>query len=304
MYVNASAGLRVRKSPNLNGDRIGVLDFGTEVIIIKEDHNVIYIDEVEGKWVFIESPIEGWVFSGFLGDAITLSVNGVLEHDYEAVDSGFTDWIEGYINRIRNLKEYFHLSGKYFSINGTDTLLLINLFHRRLSVATDGKNMPNFGSFWFGLVISSVSKRGDDYIFTVDDIVRRTYSAPITTERQFALVRLEDGIYEVNVLSSDASEYLSFLDKKQFRKEETFMDFTPTHFIRYFDIDWGDEGQWVHLYRNEYDENYFNRLGAGTVVEVMEYGNINRNNRRARVRYIRIRSLEYWWLNAENLDYF
>jgi hypothetical protein len=68
MYVNSPEGLRVRNLPSVNGDRIGLLDHLTEVRIIKEDSNIVSIDGIEGKWVNIISPVEGWVFSGFLED--------------------------------------------------------------------------------------------------------------------------------------------------------------------------------------------------------------------------------------------
>jgi formylglycine-generating enzyme required for sulfatase activity len=66
MYVNSPEGLRVRNLPGVNGDIIGLLDYLTEVKIIKEDYNIVSIEGIEGKWVNIITPIEGWVFNGFL----------------------------------------------------------------------------------------------------------------------------------------------------------------------------------------------------------------------------------------------
>ena len=66
-YVNAPEGLRVRKSPGINADRIGVLDNATKVIVIKEDEHDVTIDGINGKWTLVESEyIQGWVFGGFL----------------------------------------------------------------------------------------------------------------------------------------------------------------------------------------------------------------------------------------------
>ena len=66
-YVNASAGLRVRSSPDLNAQRIGVLDNLTEVRVMEEDGNSLNIDGIEGKWTLVESGnILGWVFGGYL----------------------------------------------------------------------------------------------------------------------------------------------------------------------------------------------------------------------------------------------
>jgi hypothetical protein len=66
MYVNSPEGLRVRNLPGINGDRIGLLDYLTEVKIIKEYNVIASIEGIEGKWVNIIKPIEGWVFNGFL----------------------------------------------------------------------------------------------------------------------------------------------------------------------------------------------------------------------------------------------
>jgi hypothetical protein len=66
MYVNSSEGLRVRNLPSIDGEKIGLLDFNTEIKIISEDNISVTIDGIEGKWVKIITPIEGWVFSGYL----------------------------------------------------------------------------------------------------------------------------------------------------------------------------------------------------------------------------------------------
>ena len=67
MFVNALAGLRVRDAPGLDGNRIGALDFGAEVRAIREDGDTFTIDNVEGKWMFVETDdLQGWIFGGFL----------------------------------------------------------------------------------------------------------------------------------------------------------------------------------------------------------------------------------------------
>jgi len=65
MYVNATSGLRVRSLPSTDSERLGLLDHLIEVDVIKEG-NIEIINGVRGKWVYINSPMEGWVYSGFL----------------------------------------------------------------------------------------------------------------------------------------------------------------------------------------------------------------------------------------------
>jgi hypothetical protein len=59
-------GLPVSNLPN--GERIGLLDFCTEVLVTDEDKERVIIDGILGNWVYISSPFEGWVFNGYLAD--------------------------------------------------------------------------------------------------------------------------------------------------------------------------------------------------------------------------------------------
>ena len=70
MYVNSLEGLRVRKLPSISEEKIGTLDYLTEVKIIKEDDNIVNINGIDGKWVHIIAPIEGWVFNGYLENMV------------------------------------------------------------------------------------------------------------------------------------------------------------------------------------------------------------------------------------------
>ncbi|MDR0474025.1 MAG: hypothetical protein LBH43_10195 [Treponema sp.] len=70
MYVNATDGLRVRNSPNINGERIALLPHLTVVAIIREDSSFVTIDNIRGKWVFIQTNFDffrigqgGWVLA-------------------------------------------------------------------------------------------------------------------------------------------------------------------------------------------------------------------------------------------------
>jgi len=240
MYVSAPLGLRVRNSPGLDGEVIGTLDSGTEVIITYSDNNIMNIDGIEGRWVYIKLPIRGWVFGGFLiDDAIASNNINSFENNNTVVERGLDVMNQRHMRNIslkHNLREYFHLSDEYFSIGG-ETLLFINVFDRSLSVSTDGRNMPNFETFWGGREIIAVSQIGNDYILTVLEVVGGNMWEPLTVEKQIMLTQLQDRIYEVNVLSPDASEFLNFLDRKQFRRAETFANFAPDHIVRYVDVD-------------------------------------------------------------------
>jgi hypothetical protein len=79
MYVNALEGLRFRSTPDINGERIGLLPHLAEITVISEGIDDITIDNIRGKWVLMQyrtrvdmaygtSPLEGWVFNGYLMD--------------------------------------------------------------------------------------------------------------------------------------------------------------------------------------------------------------------------------------------
>jgi hypothetical protein len=65
-YVNVTDGLWIRNSPSSNGEKIGSLEYHTEVKITKEYKNIVNIGGISGKWVYITEPIKGWVFNRFL----------------------------------------------------------------------------------------------------------------------------------------------------------------------------------------------------------------------------------------------
>ncbi|SHF05488.1 SH3 domain-containing protein [Psychroflexus salarius] len=72
-YVNADNGLIVREKPEIGSDRIGKLEYGTRVYIIRETELDLTIKDgnknISGKWVEIQEingSQKGYVFNGFL----------------------------------------------------------------------------------------------------------------------------------------------------------------------------------------------------------------------------------------------
>jgi hypothetical protein len=69
MYVSSPEGLRVRDKPNLDGEKLFLLEKNHEVIVLKKDVSNVVIDGIVGNWVHIKSnsnEAEGWVFGGYL----------------------------------------------------------------------------------------------------------------------------------------------------------------------------------------------------------------------------------------------
>jgi hypothetical protein len=67
MYVNSFEGLRVRKEPSLDSERIFLFNNNEKVIVLEKDTNIYTIDGINGNWFLIKADgIIGWVFSGYL----------------------------------------------------------------------------------------------------------------------------------------------------------------------------------------------------------------------------------------------
>jgi hypothetical protein len=67
MYVNSFEGLRVRKEPGLDSERLFLLNNNEKVIVLEKDTNIYTIDGINGNWFLIKADgIIGWVFSGYL----------------------------------------------------------------------------------------------------------------------------------------------------------------------------------------------------------------------------------------------
>ena len=67
MYVNSLEGLRVRKEPGIDSERISLLNNNEKVIVLDKDTNIHTIDGINGNWFLIKNDgITGWVFGGYL----------------------------------------------------------------------------------------------------------------------------------------------------------------------------------------------------------------------------------------------
>jgi hypothetical protein len=78
MYVNSPEGLRVRDKPDLDDERLFLLEKNHEVIPLRKDINNIIIDGIIGNWMYIKSnsnEAQGWVFGGYLSKEENISVN-------------------------------------------------------------------------------------------------------------------------------------------------------------------------------------------------------------------------------------
>jgi hypothetical protein len=78
MYVNSQEGLRVRDKPDLDGEKLFLLENNQKVIIFKKDINNVTIDGITGNWLYIRTNNnegQGWVFGGYLSKERNLGID-------------------------------------------------------------------------------------------------------------------------------------------------------------------------------------------------------------------------------------
>lgn len=68
-FVTAKGGLNVRATPDRNGERVGLIPFGTELLTFERKGEKITVDGLSGSWVRVsDDVVKGWAFDGFLSD--------------------------------------------------------------------------------------------------------------------------------------------------------------------------------------------------------------------------------------------
>ncbi|EOQ90664.1 SH3 domain protein [Leptospira yanagawae serovar Saopaulo str. Sao Paulo = ATCC 700523] len=75
VYISATV-LNARKSPNLDGEKVGKVKLGDVVKVLERSEKEMEIDGISNYWFRIQSPtVTGWVFGGYL------SINKVESRD-------------------------------------------------------------------------------------------------------------------------------------------------------------------------------------------------------------------------------
>jgi len=109
-YIDAERGLRMRFTPNLEGERIATIPYNTPVIVIDEEDDIITISGKNGKWTKVTyNGTEGWVFGGFLSTSKLSEI--ITDRNY-------------ILNHLSTSGGKLHLSGDGIYLNNDDYLYL------------------------------------------------------------------------------------------------------------------------------------------------------------------------------------
>ena len=69
MYVNATAGLRIRNEPSTNSKVIGSLLYGARVVVTEKSLKPVVIGGITAYWYKTHNN-DGWVFGGYLSETL------------------------------------------------------------------------------------------------------------------------------------------------------------------------------------------------------------------------------------------
>ena len=146
-YVNSIEGLRVRKEPNINSERLALLRHRDKIKIIEIGEKVT-IDNIEGNWVLIEiQNISGWVFNGYLVLDENFNIFSDAGKTFEIINAGYF-LVE---NQYETNEIEIILSDKNFDLNYPlhgQTVEDYSII--RLSIPEDNFRSGNFNVFQEG----------------------------------------------------------------------------------------------------------------------------------------------------------
>ena len=138
--VQSSEGLRVRKTPDLAGEKVGLLKNEQIVRATQKTEKVDSVDGISSHWYYINyRELRGWVFGGYLKEFIVPEIdlqelNSVLYTDFKTnygnlVPADFSsDWAGFYIFALDKIdykqKIQMLMNDLYVEIdNGTDKII-------------------------------------------------------------------------------------------------------------------------------------------------------------------------------------
>ncbi|MBN1798813.1 MAG: SH3 domain-containing protein [Spirochaetales bacterium] len=102
-WITADIGLRIRKGPGLNYEKIGLIPFAEKVMLLEETGNTLTIQGATGKWSKIDwHGTIGWVFGGFLTDD-DANVYSIIYRDNSNCNLWISD-VKGTTHKKTNLK--------------------------------------------------------------------------------------------------------------------------------------------------------------------------------------------------------
>ncbi|MCB1143870.1 MAG: SH3 domain-containing protein [Leptospiraceae bacterium] len=89
MYVSSTSGLIIRSKPNLESEKIGLIPYGTKVLVSKRDPNAEYVEILNksGSWRKIQyEGKKGYVFDGFLSVYNEKEIDPLVVSSYSCND--------------------------------------------------------------------------------------------------------------------------------------------------------------------------------------------------------------------------
>ncbi len=181
MQVTADS-LNVRSEPNSGANKLDSLDRGTIVDVLEFSENTDYIDGREAKWAKIRwQYLEGWVFSGYLGEPGSSGGGGRggSEEPLQDFQGGQTLYVKSDILRVRDAPG--NDGTVLFSLKNRDSVRVTEVLDETVTLAGKkskwvGVKHRDYEGWVFGAFLgpdSSSYVEGDDidkqFIFPFND---------------------------------------------------------------------------------------------------------------------------------------
>jgi len=140
--VNSNEGLRIRKEPEINSEKVGLFENNTVVYLTENSSNIVQIDGINANWVYVSRDNQkGWVFGGYLKEIPKINLynyeytNFKKSYGLLEVNDFSEDWESFYIfskDYIAPYHEMMLLRSKLSTeINYSDFTIITGLYKRK-----------------------------------------------------------------------------------------------------------------------------------------------------------------------------
>jgi hypothetical protein len=128
IYVNSKEGLRVRSKPDINSEKIFLLNDKQAITVLNKDTKNVTIDGVDGSWYLIQAEeAKGWVFSGYT----VSNINDVVEEKTQnlILDEYISEYANSYNVYYSNVNSGSIIYSAFEYLSSYD-ILSSNLMHQ------------------------------------------------------------------------------------------------------------------------------------------------------------------------------
>jgi hypothetical protein len=219
MYVDSPDGLRVHSSPNIDSEKIFLLQNKSRVDILQTNDEKVNIDGVLGNWVLIKTnAVRGWVFGGYLVQELDNATDNwincktykyIKERSYQDYSNNISSDTSAFEFIAKFLKNYFYpnIITKDFYLSFYYPLKrYIPEYQDRLFEETQLEIQED--NVMHHIKYSSQRSYGNSYIITVGQYKNNI----LIREMQFTIIFYEGRIESPELIDKELEQRIRLLD--------------------------------------------------------------------------------------------